>query len=330
MLNECCDIHTDLRTWKTFVIVPRILTWAGLSASRPSVLIFGASNSGRSQFERIRRSHEVIGFVDNSSSKQGLSLNKKPIYSPQDIPKLRYDEIIVASCYYEEITKQLIDDINVEPEKISIFYPDGEPDTQVWSKITRYIGYQYFRGLLNATHLVVAEIGFRIARYADTTYKQVELRPIHWLDEQLDEVESILQPESQADIYGPKIIGEPQKKSAVLLPAVRLLRYAEATIFCTSNSLFCNKKLFMWRSPTSDNSHSDYSAGYIIKHGQRFALTEAVGVTGISKGIAITGSVDINYYHWMLEVVSKLEYLGGISEEYADYPVLISEKSTGN
>ena len=307
--------------------VSRFLAIAGRSGNRPSVLIFGASGGGQSQFDRIKKSYRVVGFVDNALSKQGSSFKQKTIYSPQDIPNLSYDKIIIASCYYQEITEQLINDIDVEPAKISVFHPGKEIGESIRSRITRYIGYRYFRNLLNTNRPLLARIGFSVAKSVDATYRKFDLRPISWLDKQPQRSESILRKEKHAVIYGPRIVGKIQRTDTVLLPAVCQIRYINAIISCTSNSILCNEKLFMWRSPTSENRYSDYSVGYIIKHGKKFAITETVNVAEICKGVAITGSVDVNYYHWMLEVVSKLAYIDEMDEVYADYPILISEKA---
>ena len=71
---------------------------------------------------------------------------------------------------------------------------------------------------------------------------------------------------------------------------------------------------------------ADYSGGSIIAHGVKRVLLRKLNNENIQRGIAITGSSDTNYYHWILEVLSKLQYIKQLPDHYSHYPIMISEK----
>ena len=269
----------------------------------------------------------MIGFLDNNPSKHGTQLRNIPIYSPEEINHLSFDKVIIASCYHDEIESQLVRDFNVPSEKIIVYLSEIKSSNRFWARTQQYASQTYLRWVLSSRYHYIALTGLWIARRVSHTYDTQQLTPIHWLDEDLTNVEVTLQPETEVTIHGPKYTGSNQNKVIINLPEIRLSRYRDATILCSSNAVLQGNKLFMWRSPVSDNLYSDYSVGNVLNHGKTHALTIAYNAQEINKGIAITGSSDINYYHWMLEVLSKLAYLDQIHHRYSNFPILISENA---
>lgn len=72
-----------------------------------TVVIFGASLSGRSALTGISELYDVLAFVDNDSKKYGSSLQNIPIISPSEIATLQPDKILIASEFFEQIQEQL-------------------------------------------------------------------------------------------------------------------------------------------------------------------------------------------------------------------------------
>ena len=72
-----------------------------------TVVIFGASLSGRSALSAISEQYEVLAFVDNDSKKHGANIQSIPIISPSDIATLQPDKIVIASEFFEQIQQQL-------------------------------------------------------------------------------------------------------------------------------------------------------------------------------------------------------------------------------
>ncbi|MBK1878233.1 nucleoside-diphosphate sugar epimerase/dehydratase [Pelagicoccus mobilis] len=92
-------------------------------SSKPRTLLFGASIGGKNVFKKMRRSHDIVAFIDNDRNKQGTSFLGKPIISPNDIRKEKYDKIMIASSYHEEIFEQLVD-LDADLTKIEIAEPN--------------------------------------------------------------------------------------------------------------------------------------------------------------------------------------------------------------
>jgi FlaA1/EpsC-like NDP-sugar epimerase len=86
-----------------------------------TVLIFGASKGGESVYRAIQSQHNVIGFIDNNTKVQGTKLFRQRVYPPNKLRELSFDNIIIASDYHHEIKKQLINEFQINSDKIVIF-----------------------------------------------------------------------------------------------------------------------------------------------------------------------------------------------------------------
>jgi hypothetical protein len=72
-----------------------------------TVVIFGASLSGRSALSAISELYDVLAFVDNDRKKHGSSIQNIPIISPSEIATFSPDKILIASEFFEQIQDQL-------------------------------------------------------------------------------------------------------------------------------------------------------------------------------------------------------------------------------
>ncbi len=74
---------------------------------KEKVIMFGASGGGMAAISYLKKDYEVVGFSDNDVSKHGIEYEGYYVYPPTEIKKLKVDKVIITSCYYHEIGKQL-------------------------------------------------------------------------------------------------------------------------------------------------------------------------------------------------------------------------------
>lgn len=72
------------------------------------VLIFGTGQYYEQYAFIIYKYDEVVGLLDNNSDKWGRTIDGVKVYSPDDIPHIQYDKIILLSVHDIEMHKQLI------------------------------------------------------------------------------------------------------------------------------------------------------------------------------------------------------------------------------
>jgi len=151
---------------------------------------------------------------------------------------------------------------------------------------------------------------------------------VSWLDgNQANVVKNFLMAEKGLS-YGPKIKGV-QRNERVVLPAVNLYRFKHAECSGSSSSVLHNRKLILERVQGVDPRRCNYACGEIRRIGASRALVRRDGVETLDKGIFLGGNGAFNYYHWMVEIAPKLEFLPDLDPEFAGYPLLV-DQSTAN
>ena len=92
------------------------------------VIIFGAGGFGRKITEEIlsrNDPYEIIAYSDNNPNLQNTVFFDKPVIHPSKIAMLDYEQIIIASIDTYNITNQLVNECNVNPDVINgtlVFY----------------------------------------------------------------------------------------------------------------------------------------------------------------------------------------------------------------
>ena len=88
-------------------------------------LIFGTGSTGRRILNLIRSKYEVLGFLDNDTTKWGTSVENIPVLGNTIPDKLEYDEVFVCSLpamaiIKEQLLESGIPDCKINTELISV------------------------------------------------------------------------------------------------------------------------------------------------------------------------------------------------------------------
>lgn len=74
-----------------------------------TLLIFGAGNNAKKISKYINKvQNRILYYVDNDSDKWGRKIFGRKIIAPKTAVNLKYDYIVIASCYWKEIREQLL------------------------------------------------------------------------------------------------------------------------------------------------------------------------------------------------------------------------------
>jgi capsular polysaccharide biosynthesis protein len=154
--------------------------------------------------------------------------------------------------------------------------------------------------------------------------RQARRVPLAWLDEDTSALRATLEPAAPGHSYGPAI-GGAQRIEDIQLPAVNLYCYDKAQICATSSSILLEDRMIVERVAGVDARRCDFSCGQLLMHGQTSALVKMLPREDLEKGVFLGGNGAFNYYHWMVEIAPKLQFLQDLGEEHADFPLLLSE-----
>lgn len=81
------------------------------------VLIFGLGEIFKEFIVQESKKYDIVGFSDNDQEKIGKTILEKKVIHPKDIPKTKFDVVIITSSYFNEIRLELIN-LGIPKEKI--------------------------------------------------------------------------------------------------------------------------------------------------------------------------------------------------------------------
>ncbi len=76
-----------------------------------SIYVYGTGSKAIHSIASLALQYQVLGFVDSDESKRGQRLLGLPIVHSSDLPKLEFDEVVIASSYEYEI-RNILKDLN--------------------------------------------------------------------------------------------------------------------------------------------------------------------------------------------------------------------------
>lgn len=150
--------------------------------------------------------------------------------------------------------------------------------------------------------------------------------PLVWMDKSTSHQKELLRKIRNGTAYGPHHIGRVQPTETVRLPAVHYYLFENARISVNSSSvILSDNQVIIERAMGPDQSEYDFSSGHVIAHGIDTAIVRLGEAEKKNKGIFLGGNGSSNYYHWMVEILTKFEFIPMLPEQYRAFPLLISE-----
>lgn len=288
------------------------------------VLIFGTGAGGINFYKYNRGRYRVIGFVDNNQQKHGQRLFGKRIHAPQQLSALTFDKIIIASDYHSEIYPQLTQTLAIAEHQIEIFQGTGILASQTWlqrlGKHLEQLGYEYLCKKPGVLSDALYQLFFK---------RQGRRRlALRWLDEAETCKVHVFRPSLKGSSQAPRLIGQSTPAIALALPEVALYHFHQGQVCSVSRSVILpDEQLVLERVTSAKELPADYSGADLLYHGQRLALVRTSQPVPLEKGLLISGCNEVNYYHWLVEVLPQLQFVAELPAQYADYPLLISRNS---
>lgn len=96
-------------------------------------LLFGAGQGSANFMFACHEPRTYIGILDNDTNKHGTAVHGLPVYSPESLNRLEYDEIVITTQWSLEVYQQLTEELGLEkstivlPEKSKLKKLSQEP-----------------------------------------------------------------------------------------------------------------------------------------------------------------------------------------------------------
>ena len=292
-----------------------------LVKKKKRVLIFGAGAGGINFFKKNRHNFKIIGFLDNNIKKHGTLLLRHPVYAPAQLEKLQFDKIIIASDYYKSIYEQLINEKLVDNDKIEFFFYNKFNERGLLQRIYDFLEVVILE-IACKNDSLLSYLSFRIFHFISG--EPLQRLPLDWLDRlEGNKVHTFRSAESSM-VYGPRFLNRTASVECIKLPEVALYRFRNAEVKSVSRFICLpNNRVVLERVPTAETKYADYRSSRVTYHGNSYALVRDEKSNHVVKGILVNGFSDTNYYHLMLEVLSQIQFVRELTDEFSDFPILL-------
>jgi hypothetical protein len=249
------------------------------------ILVFGAGAGGVNFYKQQKGNYEVVGFLDNDKQKHGRRLFGRTIFSLEELSSLRFEKIFIASDYYIEIFDQLVSELGIDENAISIFHTAASTS---WIKGASQIFLSAFYDRMCRKKDLISDFIFWLTINRGSGVKRVNLT---WLDDCDTYKVHVFRGPTQALVQPPRVIGCNTPAKSILIPEVALYQFDDAIVYSISKSAkVSDNNLIMERVTTSTATSADYCSGHVIHHGEKLALVrEAVSTESVPQGIIING-----------------------------------------
>lgn len=160
--------------------------------------------------------------------------------------------------------------------------------------------------------------------------KAYRISPVCWMDESRPYRSGMLRASTPELACSPDIINSRSRRLIrVDAPPLHWRHFRNATVSAESSSVLdCYGTLNIERAGRGSQSNFNYAGGFLKRHGNLQAVLKFRNTQRIEKGIFFGGNGSSNYYHWLIEIVSRSEFINDLPGDYDDYPILVSEVVT--
>lgn len=288
--------------------------------SKEKILIFGTGAAALNFIKYIKGTHTILAFMDNDEQKHGKKIKGIEVVPPNDIIKFPGATIVIASDFFDEIHEGLkknqhFFDANIiyfralelqQPTSKKLFAWFQDKAKNLLCKMPRII-LPTLRKLLNAR-------GFSIGSIVS-------------LDEDKLHRKLIFRDAAPTQTVGPNFINGTQTIMDVVIPEVCLYQYFSCQISIPSRAFKTSEDhVVIEKVHTVSDRVAVYNRGHLTHHYRnKLGIVKQESSNVLSKGLLINGFYDLNYYHWLIDIIPQLQYLDELPEKYADFPILISE-----
>lgn len=163
-------------------------------------------------------------------------------------------------------------------------------------------------------------------RIASKTFRSHYLLPMKWLDTTTSRNSILLKNSEKGHSYCPKSIKGEITIKEVSFPNINYYKFRNSRINSNSSSVIIDDGIvFIERINSSDQDKFNYSSGQIRNHGLSSAIVQLGDAEHIEEGIFLGGNGSSNYYHWLVEILPKFQFIPLLPDAIAKYPLLVNE-----
>lgn len=174
----------------------------------------------------------------------------------------------------------------------------------------------------------------KILFYGLHSYEKYTIDSVHSYCEKNSIPIEILHPQIEAEVYKPVCFGKSVTDSVIKekVPLIYKTMLKDVLIFGGNDHIVVQKSLLNDKIDLKRAKSYDFARGCCIKFDleQKKAICSVEKkITYIKEGINMYGQCSMNWYHWMIDILSRIVYINRFPE-LKDCPLLVDESTIRN
>ncbi|MBT8386982.1 MAG: glycosyltransferase family 61 protein [Ignavibacteria bacterium] len=134
----------------------------------------------------------------------------------------------------------------------------------------------------------------------------------------------LVRDKSICDIYPPGICQD-EVAISVDLPELNIYELEDGVISVNSSNIYNENTMFIERVNDISSNYANYSSGWLKEHNDKRAIAILDIDAELETGFFLGGNGCSNYYHWMIEVLPKLQFYIESDLVEKNIPLLVSD-----
>ena len=248
-----------------------------------NIIIFGASSLGQTYLKTVEKKFNVIAFLDNDLKKTNNHIKRIPIFLPDFLTDLEFDEIHIASQFRKDIFKQL-KNLHIPSKKIfaPLFFQNNPASTDVEcssfsetskcrSSLAQFcigngldIG---FGGDPIVPHAICLDLPSAYARYMDfPQHLHGDASTLYWFNDNVLDF-----------VYSSHVLEDFIHTESVLREWIRVIKpTGKLVLFLPDEKLYQKHCKLNGKTPNQHHIHENFSVKFVEKILAKISLTKLV------------------------------------------------------
>jgi capsular polysaccharide biosynthesis protein len=166
----------------------------------------------------------------------------------------------------------------------------------------------FVRELFKTTNKVKLRILIYLANLLLNVDKKIYSKKARFLDLAPALNKQVILPEALTKTYFPNYTSSKiDDFVAFNSPEVQLLELEGFIVSGGSSSFIKDNNLYIERFCNEENENAVYDSGSVLSHNNKYALVRQSDLKFVDNGFFLAGNGSWNYYHWLVEILPKLQ-----------------------
>jgi capsular polysaccharide biosynthesis protein len=162
--------------------------------------------------------------------------------------------------------------------------------------------------------------------YLRSNFRNFNTYKVLWLEKCTKHKIMVLKPVCESVIYSPKSLNNESDINKIVVPQINLYKFYDAIVSVRDSSILISDGVVI--EDVLDfgvtTGMARYGSNLLMAHSESVAIVRLNEFETLDSGFFLGGSGSQNYYHFLIEILPKLQYFPKVSKMMGKVPILVN------